>query len=35
MPENVLLRGFENGVLRRMYEYGRNRVIKRREEGTT
>jgi hypothetical protein len=31
MPENGLLRGFENGVLRRIYEHGRDRVIKRRD----
>jgi len=31
MPENELLRDFENGVLRRIYGYGRDRVIKRRK----
>jgi hypothetical protein len=31
MPENWLFRDFENGVLRRICEYGRDRVIKRRE----
>jgi hypothetical protein len=31
MSENGLVRDFENGVLRRIYEYGQDRVIKRRE----
>jgi len=34
MLENGLLRDFENGVLRRIYEYGRDRVIKRMEGNT-
>jgi hypothetical protein len=30
MPENGLLRDFENGVLRRIYESGRKKVIEKR-----
>ena len=31
MPENGLLRNFENGMLRRIYGYGRDRVVRGRK----